>query len=228
MSTPRQRAREQTMRDIVRIGREHLAAAGPTALSLRAIARDLGVVSSAVYRYVASRDELLTLLIVDAYDELGDAVEAGVAASGEDPRERFMAAARAVRSWAIAEPSRYALVFGTPVPGYEAPGERTTGPGTRVIVALLRLFDDAARTGRFAAAALTIDPDLGADLSRIREEYGSPLEDAQLVAATIAWTGIFGAVSFEVFGQYGTDTFAAPSALFEAQMEVLAAGTGLS
>ena len=216
------------MRDIVRIGREHLAAVGPTALSLRAIARDLGVVSSAVYRYVASRDELLTLLIVDAYDELGDAVEAGIVASGEDPRERFMAVARAVRSWAIAEPSRYALVFGTPVPGYEAPGERTTGPGTRVILALLRIFDDAARTGRLAAAELTIDPDLGADLSRIREEYGSPLEDAQFIAATIAWTGIFGAVSFEVFGQYGHDTFTAPSALFEAQMEALAAGTGLT
>ena len=215
------------MRDIVRIGREHLAAVGPAALSLRAIARDLGVVSSAVYRYVASRDELLTLLIVDAYDELGGAVETGIVASGEDPRERFMAAARAVRSWAIAEPSRYALVFGTPVPGYEAPGDRTTEPGTRVIVALLRIFDDAARTGRLAAAELTIDPDLGADLSRIREEYGSPLEDAQFIAATIAWTGIFGAVSFEVFGQYGNDTFTAPSALFEAQMEALADGAGL-
>lgn len=216
------------MRDIVRIGREHLAAVGPAALSLRAIARDLGVVSSAVYRYVASRDELLTLLIVDAYDELGDAVEAAVAAAGEDPRERFAAAARAVRSWAIAEPSRYALVFGTPVPGYEAPGERTTGPGTRVIVALLRLFDDAARAGQPVSTALGIAPELRADLARIREEYGSPLDDSQLVAATVAWTGIFGAVSFEVFGQYGTDTFAAPSALFEAQMEALSAAVGLS
>ena len=78
-STPRSRAREQTMRDIVRIGRAHLATEGAAALSLRAVARDLGVVSSAVYRYVASRDELLTLLVVDGYDELGDAVDAAIA-----------------------------------------------------------------------------------------------------------------------------------------------------
>ena len=78
-STPRSRAREQTMRDIVRIGRTHLATEGAAALSLRAVARDLGVVSSAVYRYVESRDELLTLLVVDGYDELGDAVDEALA-----------------------------------------------------------------------------------------------------------------------------------------------------
>ena len=77
-TTPRERARAQTLADITRIGRDHLAADGAAALSLRAVARDLGVVSSAVYRYVKSRDELLTLLVVDAYNELGDAVDAAV------------------------------------------------------------------------------------------------------------------------------------------------------
>ena len=69
-STPRERARAQTIQDIVRIGREHLALHGAAALSLRAVARELGVVSSAVYRYVGSRDELLTLLVVEGYTEL--------------------------------------------------------------------------------------------------------------------------------------------------------------
>ncbi len=78
LRTPRERARAQTIADIVRLGREHLAAHGAAALSLRAVARDLGVVSSAVYRYVANRDELLTLLLVDAYNDLGDAVDAAV------------------------------------------------------------------------------------------------------------------------------------------------------
>src|SRR5687768_5644222 len=78
--TPRERARAQTVSDIVRLGREHLATHGAAALSLRAVARDLGVVSSAVYRYVANRDELLTLLVVDAYSELGDAVDVAVSA----------------------------------------------------------------------------------------------------------------------------------------------------
>src|SRR3982751_5196633 len=76
--TPRERARTQTIADIVRLGREHLAVHGAAALSLRAVARDLGVVSSAVYRYVDNRDELLTLLLIDGYNELGDEVDAAV------------------------------------------------------------------------------------------------------------------------------------------------------
>src|SRR6478609_2409050 len=107
-SSPRARAREQTMRDIVRIGREHLATDGAAALSLRAVARDLGIVSSAVYRYVASRDELLTLLVVDGYDELGDAVDAALErVDAADHAGRLAAIGRATRAWALAEPATY-------------------------------------------------------------------------------------------------------------------------
>ncbi|RLV56183.1 TetR/AcrR family transcriptional regulator [Aeromicrobium phragmitis] len=227
MSTPRERAREQTMRDILRLGREHLAAVGPAQLSLRAIARDLGIVSSAIYRYVASRDELLTLLIVDAYDELGDAVDEAIARAGAEPREQFFAAGRAVRRWALTEPARYALVFGTPVPGYEAPGERTTEPGTRVIVALLAILERAARAGVLEPRPYEVDGALAPDLAVIREEYALDLSDAALVAATVVWTGLFGAVSFEVFGQYGDGTIRAAEALFDAQLDVLAQAAGL-
>src|SRR6476660_8700877 len=110
--TPRDRARAQTMSEIVRIGRQHLATEGAAALSLRAVARDLGVVSSAVYRYVKSRDELLTLLVVDGYDELGDEVDAALAtAPVHDFAERFRTVGRAVRGWGLREPARYALLF---------------------------------------------------------------------------------------------------------------------
>lgn len=119
MTTPRAKARARTMADILRIGRDHLATEGAAALSLRAVARDLGVVSSAVYRYVASRDELLTLLVIDAYDELGDAVDAAIA-DAEDSSDQFRALGRAVRGWGLREPARYALLFGSPVPGYQA------------------------------------------------------------------------------------------------------------
>lgn len=112
------------MADIVRIGRAHLATDGAAALSLRAVARDLGVVSSAVYRYVASRDELLTLLVVDAFTELADEVDAAVAGERDTSAlRRFETIARAVRAWALREPSRYALLYGSPVPGYHAPAE---------------------------------------------------------------------------------------------------------
>ena len=100
METPRQRARRQTMDDIVRLGREQLATVTPAELSLRAVARELGIVSSAVYRYVKDRDELLTLLIVDAYDELGGEVEDAVAAgSRRSPRARTLVACQAFRGW---------------------------------------------------------------------------------------------------------------------------------
>ena len=94
----RQDSRERIERRIVELGRRHLVTDGAAGLSLRAIARDLGMVSSAVYRYVASRDELLTLLLVDAYTELADAVEAAQRAAGTDWRAQLAALAHAART----------------------------------------------------------------------------------------------------------------------------------
>ena len=229
MPTPREQARARTLADITRIGREHLAAHGPSGLSLRAVARDLGVVSSAVYRYVPSRDDLLTLLVVDAYDELGEAVaRAEQAQPRAEHGARWRAAATSVRTWALAEPARYGLVFGTPVPGYHAPPERTTGPGTRVITVLLQLVADAEAAGavpRFVPDRLP--PSLREDAARIRAETGLPLSDGMLTASVLAWVALFGAVSFEVFGQYGADTFTDPAGLFAALVESLAASLGI-
>ena len=229
--TPRERARAQTVADIVRLGREHLALHGAAALSLRAVARDLGVVSSAVYRYVESREELLTLLLVDAYNELGDEVAAAVGAVPEDDfGGRFAALGRAVRDWALREPSRYALLFGSPVPGYRAPAERTTGPGTRVIIALIGILDSAFRAGRLAAPGRrspAVAAGLARDLEKIRAEFGLAVPDDLLARGTLAWTSVFGAVSFEVFGQYGADTFTAREELFGHHLAVLADVAGL-
>lgn len=229
VATPREQARERTMADVVRIGRAHLAASGAAALSLRAVARDLGVVSSAVYRYVPSRDELLTLLVVDAYDELGEAAEtAEAAAARDDLAGRWRAIATAVRAWALREPSRYGLVFGTPVPGYRAPAERTTDPGTRVVVLLLRLAADAQAAGaRPAGTDRDVPASLAADAARIRGGLGLEVSDEMLVATVLAWVSLFGAVGFEVFGQYGETTFAEPALLFDALVDLLARALGL-
>lgn len=228
-TTPRERAREQTLAEITRIGRDHLATHGAAALSLRAVARDLGVVSSAVYRYVASRDELLTLLVIDAYSELGDEVDAAVAALPEgDHRGRLHALARAVRGWALRETARYALLFGSPVPGYHAPAERTTGPGTRVIVGLVGIIEAAHRAGAITLPETSVDPDLAVDLARIRAEMGLTVSDELLARGVMAWAALFGAVNFEVFGQYGADTFAEPAALFEHHLGVLDQILGLA
>ena len=228
--TPRERARAQTMDEIVRIGREHLAIHGAAALSLRAVARDLGVVSSAVYRYVKNRDELLTLLLVSGYDELGDAADAAVASAPEDDyRAQFVALGRAVRTWALAEPATYALLFGSPVPGYAAPDERTSVPGTRVPTTMLRLAAGAMAAGRLSVPEEPgeISPALAMGLQGIRDQLGLDLPDAYLTRGVLVWTSLFGRVSFEVFGQFGPDSFGDPAALFELHLATLADELGL-
>ncbi|HWK92111.1 MAG TPA: TetR/AcrR family transcriptional regulator [Luteimicrobium sp.] len=226
--TPRQLAREHTMREIVRIGRAQLATVGPADLSLRAVARELGVVSSAVYRYVSSRDELLTLLIVDAYDELGDAVDAALATAPADPRDRVLAAARAVRSWALGDPSSYALLYGTPVPGYAAPADLTTQPGTRVVLALMRVVVEASEAGRLRPREREVPEGVRADMERLRVEFGFELPVRALAASFQLWSGLFGLVSFDVFDQWGPGTLTDRDGFFDYQVGLLGDLIGLA
>lgn len=227
--TPRELARERTEAEILRLAREQLATSGPAELSLRAIARELGIVSSAIYRYVRNRDELLTLLVIDGYNDLGDAVDrAASAVDDEDHLGRLMALGQAVRTWALAEPARYALLYGTPVPGYDAPGERTIEPGTRVIVALARIADDAWAAGALRTAGPELPEPVLGDFEQIRQEFNLAAPAEILARTTLVWPALFGCVTFEVFGQYGTDTFTDDAVLFELQLRQLADLLGLT
>ena len=141
--TPRARARAAVVEEIKAAARAQLAEVGAAALSVRHVARELGMSSSGMYRYFASRDELLTALIIDAYDALGGAVEqAEAAVDRADLFGRWWAAASAVRTWARAHPQEYGLVYGSPVPGYAAPQD-TVGPASRVPLALATILRDA-------------------------------------------------------------------------------------
>lgn len=226
--TPRERARTQTMAEILTIGRHHLELHGAAGLSLRAVARDLGVVSSAVYRYVKSRDELLTLLVVDGYNALGDAVDAAVGAVPQnDFSEQFRAWGGAIRQWALAEPARYGLLFGSPVPGYDAPAEQTTQPGTRVVVLLMQILQRAYESKALTAPVKEGSPPLAADFELIRADMEMSVPDHVFASGALVWVSVFGAVNFEVFGQYGTSTFSDPVALFESHMKLLEELVGL-
>lgn len=228
MTTPRELAREQTMRDIVRIGREQLATTTPAQLSLRAVARELGLVSSAVYRYVKDRDALLTLLIVDAFDELGTEVEAAVAAApDESPTRQLQVAARALRAWGLREPSRFALLHGTPVPGYAAPAGTTNVPGTRVVVVLVGILERAHVDGRLRVIDGELPTPLRADVERIAVEYQLALPPTNLARILGLWSAVVGAVTFEVFGQYGPDTLTDPAGFLDTHVAVLAETVGL-
>ena len=164
-------ARPKIEAQIVELGRRHLVTEGAAGLSLRAIARDLGMVSSAVYRYVASRDDLLTLLLVDAYSELADAVDRAARRPAGHGATNSLAMAHAARAWAVDQPARWALLYGSPVPGYHAPRERTVGPGTRVVGALFDAIGAGIAAGDISQSNVAAAQPLSSDFDRLREEF---------------------------------------------------------
>ncbi|MFT4167388.1 MAG: TetR/AcrR family transcriptional regulator [Microlunatus sp.] len=197
--TARAIARRELTEAIVTSARRQLAEIGPAALSVRAVARDLGMASSAVYRYFPSRDDLLTELLVIIYGELADLLEAADAdCPHDDLRGRWFTLGRTLRGWAIATPHEYALLFGSPVPGYAAP-EATIQPAGRVAGVLIALMADAeARSTLPERAPLpTKTKELYAGL---RAASGIDLSDEAAVRALTAWSGLFGALSLELFG----------------------------
>ncbi|OIN79168.1 TetR family transcriptional regulator [Mycobacterium malmoense] len=217
----RQESREQVEARIVELGRRQLAERGAAGLSVRAIARDLGMVSSAVYRYVSSRDELLTLLLVDAYSELADVVDRARETLGDQWSDDVTAIARATRRWAIAHPALWALLYGSPVPGYHAPPERTVAVGTRVVGALFDAVAAGIATGDIRLTNDVAPQPMSSDFERIRQEFGFPGDDQVITKCFVLWAGVLGAISLEVFGQYGADTLTDPGAVFDAQLRLL-------
>lgn len=212
---------------ILAAARLRLAAEGAAALSLREVARDVGLVSSAVYRYVASRDELLTLLIVEAFESLGADVEA---AEGARPRAdlhgRFRAACIAARSWALAHPHQWALVYGTPVSGYEAP-ESTIEPATRVAAVLSRILVDANETGRLQPVAVSSVRSVRRGWDRARMAALMPgVPEPAALRGLITWTSLYGHIGFELFHQFGP-VLADPDRAFATVVDELAAASGL-
>ncbi|WP_291055846.1 TetR/AcrR family transcriptional regulator [Herbiconiux sp.] len=209
--TARERARDQITAEIVAAARIRLAESGPGELSLRAVARDVGMVSSAVYRYFASRDELLTALLVLAYDDLGSAAERADAAVADraDVIGRWLAALRAIRGWALAHPGDYALLYGSPVPGYAAP-QATIEPAVRVIVVILSIVTEAHALGRIATPTAPAGPvTAAAEMAsvagavafvRARGLVGDEVPTELVIRTLMAWTTVFGTVSFELFG----------------------------
>jgi AcrR family transcriptional regulator len=201
--TARDRARVEITSEILAAARRHLASEGAPSLSLRAIARELGMTSSAVYRYVASRDDLLTWLIIDAYNALGETAElAESSVSRDDLVGRFGATCRAVRQWALANPHEWALIYGSPVPGYVAPAD-TIGPATRVSVVLATILVDAVRDQRVRRSIMDerVSPILESSLAPLRQALGLDMGSALILRALMVWVGIYGQVSFELFGQ---------------------------
>lgn len=193
--------------EILRLGRAQLENRGPSDLSLREIARSLGVASSAIYRYVADRDTLITLLIVEAYDELADTVEAALGKKTE--ARRLTAFARAMRGWAVTNPARWGLIYGTPVPGYAAPSDATTPPGTRLMATLMAVVATGRSCGDEPRGTYRTFLEGGA------AEFGIVTDTVHAATTVEVWCAIVGTISMDVFGQLGPDAGDAGEAALE-------------
>jgi AcrR family transcriptional regulator len=195
----REQARAQIVQEIKAAARRQLAVDGASGLSLRAVARELEMASSAIYRYFPSRDDLLTALIVDAYDAVGEAAERADAAHAHDePMVRWAAVCSAVRAWAQRDPNEYALVYGSPVPSYRAPQD-TTAHAARVTLVLAGIVRDATAS----PAPSTPQPGHDADSalhSDLLREIMINVPPEIVTRGLVAWTELFGVITFELFG----------------------------
>lgn len=224
----RARVRAELMQEIKDEARRQMAQEGAASLSLRAIARHLGMVSSGIYRYFKSRDELLTALIVDAYEAIGSAVEA---ADGHCERTDFVgrwsACCHAVRDWALAHPHEYTLIYGSPVPGYHAP-EETTPPASRVALALVAIIHDAAEAGEIRGpfVSLRVSKSAAAEAARLEAFGFNGVPDDAIIRSLAAWTQLFGAVNFEVFGRLA-DIVEDADAVFDQSVRDMSAFVGI-
>jgi AcrR family transcriptional regulator len=211
-STLRERYRAQVRQEVKQAALRQLAASGPAGVSVSAIGKELGVSGPALYRYFASRDELLTELVIDAYHDLADAL-AAARAPGREPGARLDALVRAYRSWALAQPHRYQLLFGPPLPGYDAHAQRLVDAAQAVMNLLLETLpdrEDGPATTRPAQP-------LAFQLPAWAHRHGLDTDPATALRAVLIWSSLHGFVSLEIAGNF-TSMGIDPDQLFEIQL----------
>jgi AcrR family transcriptional regulator len=214
----RERYRAQVRQEVKQAALRQLAESGPAGVSVSAIGKQLGVSGPALYRYFASRDELLTELVIDAYNDLADALRAATGhAPGREPKARFEALVRAYRSWALAQPHRYRLLFGPPLPGYDAHAGRLVDAAQAGMNLLLETLRELGNP----SIAPPGQP-LASQLSDLAHRHGLDIDPAIALGGVLIWSRVHGLVSLEIAGNFasmGID----PEQVFEIQLATLTA-----
>lgn len=205
----RARLRVQTAQEIKTTALDLMAKGGPDAITLRAIAREMGMTANAIYGYYATRDELVTTLIADLYTSFVDGAEAARdTRPAKDAAGRILAWAEAFRQWALANPAGFRLVYGDPVPGYQAPPEGAAAEAEqRACMGLTGLV-----AGAWPSAEKTqtheeyqwsdFDPGL---VATIRDQFPD-LPPAAVALALRVWGRLHGLVSLEIYGHLRNQT----------------------
>jgi AcrR family transcriptional regulator len=213
----RERYRAQVRHEAKQAALRQLAESGPAGVSVSAIGKELGVSGPALYRYFASRDELLTELVIDAYDDLAGALSAaGNKAPSREPSARLEALVRGYRRWALSQPHRYRLLFGPPLPGYDAHAQRLVRAAQAAMNLLLETVSELADR-----PAISPGQPLASQLAAWTRQSGTDdIEPAIALRAVLIWSRLHGFVSLEIAGNFasmGLD----PDQLFEIQLTTL-------
>lgn len=156
--------------------------------------------SSAIYRYFASRDELLTALIIEAYNDLADQIDAASQACDGAPGDIarvWTKISHALRDWALANPQRWALIYGTPIVGYAAPQD-TIAAATRVTAPMMRALSDSSVRPAPTSDYTTLDP----NLRDIHNQLGIALSEQRLTTGLGVWAETLGLINLELFGHF--------------------------
>ncbi len=182
---------------------QQIAETGAAALSLRAIARELKITAPAIYNYFPSRDDLVTALIVDAFTSLGDSQKASITSiSANKPEARLTALGLAYRDWAMQYPQRYQLIFGTPIPGYEAPADITLPAAAWALVPLIEtiqaLYDADKLQIENLAKPTTALRSMLENWQHFVEASGMQVHSEVLYLAFVVWSRVHGLVMLEL------------------------------
>jgi AcrR family transcriptional regulator len=182
---------------------KQIAEFGAPALSLRAIARELKITAPAIYNYFPRRDDLVTALIVDAYTSLGDSQKSMLESlSKKDAATRFSALGIAYRDWAVTYPQRYQLIFGTPIPNYNAPEDTTTPAAAWALLPLIETIQALYAEGRLRMERLAKPSvQLKSMLETWKQFAGSVTDTEVLYIAYVVWSRVHGLVVLELGGQ---------------------------
>ena len=233
IASRRERARAATIDEIKQTAQRLMREQGTTDVRFSDIAREMGMTAPALYRYFADRDELLTALIVDAYDDLADVVaEAQEKVAADDPSGRLLAVSQAYRSWARREPQRFALILGMPVPGYAAPEEGpTTEAARRAMVQLKSLFFDAYERKVLKPPLISEVSEAVAACAEAEHEVlhpdEPPLPPETFQALLHCWSSLHGFTCLEAYGHLDFLPADARDALFESGVRLAAMTAGL-
>jgi AcrR family transcriptional regulator len=226
--TRRARQRAAAIDEIKALARRQLADQGPGGISLRAIAREMGTASSALYRYFPSQGDLITALCIEAYDSLAAALAAARdARSAGDHAGRWAALCHAYRRWSLEHPADFALIFGTPLPGYQAPPQATAAAAGRSLAVPAQVYAAAVQAGAADPGRTCVPAGLqtGPLWSALAGDGPPACHPALAGIVLTAWAGLLGYLVAEIFGSL-TELITSTDLLYQAHVRTVMAGMG--